>query len=161
MTQAPHWATERRKVSGLKDWPGNPRRFTEKGMADLKASMTRLGYIDPIAINADGTIIGGHARRKMLKELGLKEVDVRVPDRLLTEDEIREAVVRLNKNIAGTFDYDILANQFEVGELTDWGFTPEDLGVFAPAGIEDQGKLDELKPKEQITCPDCGHEFAA
>ena len=123
------WTTERRRVSQLKDYGKNPRRFTERGMADLKASMERLGYIDPVAVNLDGTIIGGHARKKTLKALGITEVDVRVPDRLLTEKEVEEAVVRLNKNIAGAFDFDILANQFEAADLMDWGFTPEDLGL--------------------------------
>lgn len=52
------WSTQRRKVSELKDWPKNPRRFTDKGMADLKASMTRLGYIDPIARFLDATLHG-------------------------------------------------------------------------------------------------------
>lgn len=135
------WRTEKRKVSDLKDWAKNPRRFTAKGMDDLKASMTRLGYIDPIAINADGTIIGGHARKKMLKELGLKEIDVRVPDRQLTDKEIEEAVVRLNKNVAGEWDFDALANNFDTQDLIEWGFAAEDLGI-------------TVEPTEGLTDPD-------
>lgn len=154
-----NWTTEKRKVSDLKDYAKNPRRFTEKGIADLRASMERLGYIDPIAINTDGTIIGGHARKKTLKALGLKEVDVRVPDRELTEKEIDEAIIRLNKNIAGEWDMDAIANNFEVEDLTAWGFAPEELGMFDPVGIDEQGKLDELKPKETVKCPECEYEF--
>lgn len=82
-----NWKNERRKVKDLRDNPKNSRRFTEKGMADLKASIEGVGYIDPIAINQDNMIIGGHARRKTLLELGIKEIDVRVPDRLLTDKE--------------------------------------------------------------------------
>lgn len=136
------WRTEQWPLSKLKDWPKNPRRFTEKGMADLKASMQNLGYIDPIAINTDGTIIGGHARKKTLKSLGIKEVDVRVPSVTLTEDQIKEAVIRLNKNIAGEWNFDDLANHFSSDDLIDWGFTAEDLGFeneekAEKAGIED------------------------
>lgn len=123
------WKTETWPISRLKDWPKNPRKFTPKGMDDLKASMTRLGYIDPIAVNTDGTIIGGHARKKMLKELGLKEIDVRVPDRLLTDREIEEAAVRLNKNVAGMWDFEALANGFDSQDLIEWGFEAEELGL--------------------------------
>lgn len=125
------WTTEKRKVSELKDYAKNPRRFTEKGMADLRSSLERLGYIDPIAINIDGTIIGGHARKKMLKELGLKEVDVRVPSRELTEKEVEEAIIRLNRNQAGEWNFDDLANHFNADDLIEWGFAAEELGLTA------------------------------
>ncbi len=125
------WATERRKLADLRDYPKNPRKHTEKGLADLKAGIASVGYIEPIAVNLDGTIIGGHARRKTLKALGLTEIDVRVPDRMLTEKEVEEAVVRLNRNIAGEFDFDMLAADFGMGELVEWGFTEEELGEIA------------------------------
>lgn len=140
MSEAVEWTTERWPVANLKDWPNNPRRITEKGLADLKASMTRLGYIDPIAINTDGTIIGGHARKRVLKEMKVKDVEVRVPSRTLTEKEIEEAIIRLNKNIAGEWSFDILANAFEQQDLLDWGFTPEEFGI----------PQDEEKPAKEV-----------
>lgn len=148
------WKTERWAVSKLKDWAKNPRRFTAKGMEDLKASMTRLGYIDPIAINQDGTIIGGHARKKMLKELGLKEIDVRVPDRMLTDKEIEEAVIRLNKNVAGEWNFDTLANEFNTDDLIEWGFAAEELGItVAPTeGLTDPDDVPE-PPAEPVSKP--------
>ena len=137
------WSTERRAVSALKDYGKNPRKFTEKGLADLKASMDRLGYIDPIAVNTDGTIIGGHARRVTLEALGLVEVDVRVPNRTLTEKEIQEAVVRLNKNIAGEWDFKVLEEAFDRVELIEWGFEKSEFNAFGSAGKTDP---DETPP---------------
>ncbi len=125
------WHTEKRKTASLKDYAKNPRQFTEKGMADLKKSLERLGYIDPIAINLDGTIIGGHARKQTLLALGLHEVDVRVPSRQLTPKEVDEAIIRLNKNSAGIWDFKILEEHFEQSELIEWGFEKSEFNAFA------------------------------
>lgn len=140
------WHTERRKVADLRDYPKNPRTFTEKGMADLKASLTSLGYIDPIAINLDGTIIGGHARKHTLIALGLHEIDVRVPDRQLTAKEVDEAIIRLNKNVAGVWDYKVLEDSFQKAELVKWGFEKHEFNQFAPT----KGNTD---PDEEVTIP--------
>lgn len=121
------WRNAKWKVSALKDHPHNPRQFTEKGMADLRDSIRNCGYVEPIAINTTGTILSGHARKKILMEAGLKEVDVRVPDRELTEKEEREVLLRMNKNTAGEFNFEILANEFEIEELKEVGFTDFDL----------------------------------
>jgi DNA modification methylase len=137
------WRTERRNVADLKDFPNNPRTFTEKGMADLKASLKSLGYIDPIAINLDGTIIGGHARRKTLLDLGLKEVDVRVPDQQLTDKQVEEAIIRLNRNTAGQWDFKILEDSFQQAELVDWGFDKSEFNAFAKPQAGDPETIPE------------------
>ena len=124
-----NWHTETRAVSSLKDHPQNPREFTERGMADLRASIKSLGYVEPIAVNTDGTILSGHARCKVLLEAGLTEVEVRVPERALTDAEQREVLVRLNKNTAGKWDMDILSDVFEIQDLKKWGFDDKDLGI--------------------------------
>ena len=46
----------------------------------------------------------------------------------LSKEEERELNIRLNKN-TGDFDMDILANEFDIEELTDWGFKHIDLDV--------------------------------
>lgn len=143
MTEPVQWATETWPVSKLKDWPKNPRRITAKGLDDLKASMTRLGYTDPIAVNTDGTIIGGHARKRVLKELKIKDVEVRVPSRPLTDREIEEAIIRLNKNIAGEWDFDMLANAFNTEDLIEWGFAAEEFGI-STAGTEGLTDPDDI-----------------
>lgn len=147
-----NWTTERRKVKDLRDNPKNPRTFTEKGMVDLKASINSIGYVDPIAINQDGTILGGHARRKTLLEIGIEEVDVRVPDRLLTPKQVKEALVRLNKNVAGEFNQQMLMDEFEQEELIDWGFQRSDFNSFAKKGKTDEDEIPEL-PAAPISAP--------
>jgi DNA modification methylase len=143
-----NWSTERRKVAELRDYPHNPRTFTDKGMADLKRSLESLGYIDPIAINKDGTIIGGHARRQTLLALGLKEVDVRVPDVQLTDKQVKEAVIRLNRNAAGVWDYKLLEEHFDQPDLIEWGFEKSEFNAFgAKEGLTDPDDVPEPPAK--------------
>ena len=77
------------------------------------------------------------------------EIDVRVPDRELSIDESRELNVRLNKNVAG-WDFDTLANNFELDDLLDWGFEKSelDLDLWMPEPEDDPGaqvdRADEL-----------------
>ena len=80
---------------------------------------------DPIIINKNNTVIGGHFRLKILKEKGINEIDVRVPDIELTEEQEKELNLRLNKNL-GEWDIDALSN-FDEDMLKDVGFTSEEL----------------------------------
>lgn len=121
-----NWKLKRIKVSELKEFNKNPRQFTTKGMEDLKKSISKFGIAEPIVCNNDFEIIGGHARKKTLEELGIEEVDVYFPDNKLSEKEIKELNIRLNKNVAGEFDFSILENEFEIPDLLEWGFEEED-----------------------------------
>ena len=124
------------KISDLKQAEYNPRRLTTKQYSDLKASLDKFGLVDPIIINSDNTVIGGHQRLKIVRELGASEVPtVRV--NLSKEDE-RELNIRLNKN-TGEFDLDILANNFDMEELKDWGFKDIDFGL----------NIDKINPQDE------------
>jgi len=113
------------EINSLNPAEYNPRQITKKQFEDLKASIDKFGLVDPIIINSDNTVIGGHQRLKVLRELGAKKIPtVRV--NLSKEDE-RELNIRLNKNTA-EFDLDVLANNFEIDELKDWGFKDVELG---------------------------------
>ena len=90
------------------------------------------------------TVIGGHQRLKICKELKYKDVDCVVLD--LSKEQERELNVRLNKS-GGEFDVDILANEFDIDELTDWGFKHIELGL----------NIDKLDAPENI---DTEHPFA-
>lgn len=87
------WQIEKRKIEDLKGYDKNPRKFTKKGLKDLKASLENLGDANIITINADNTVLGGHARLTVMKQLGYTEVDVKVPNRQLDEQEVKEIEV--------------------------------------------------------------------
>ena len=145
------WHNETRKISDLIPYEKNPRQMTEKGMADLKNSIDKFGIAEPIVINTDNIIIGGHARYYTIKNNGSEDVDCYIPDRKLTDKQVKELNVRLNKNIAGTFDFDILANEFELTDLIDWGFEEKELDL--SLWNKDDEKLDDVPevPKEAIS----------
>jgi len=116
---------EKIKLQELKLAEYNPRKMSDKQYKDLKASLEKFGLVDPIIINSDNTVVGGHQRLRIMRELGAEYVPtVRV--NLSKQDEM-ELNIRLNKN-SGEFDLDVLANNFEVDELKDWGFKDIELG---------------------------------
>lgn len=128
MTKKLLWSTERRKVQDLKDHPNNPRTLSKKSHEELLKSFEEFDYVELAAIDFDNTIVAGHQRVHIMLELGWheKEIEVRVPNRKLTNKEQKKYLLVSNK-VTGDFDYDILANQFEMEELFDAGFVEEDL----------------------------------
>ena len=71
------WKIKKEKLENLKFHELNPRKFTEKGLKDLKQSIKNCGDANIITINADNTVLGGHARLTVMKEMGITEVDVK------------------------------------------------------------------------------------
>tara|TARA_R110001592_G_scaffold361495_1_gene672285 strand:- start:1104 stop:1601 length:498 start_codon:yes stop_codon:yes gene_type:complete len=113
------------EINKLKPASYNPRQISTKQYKDLKSSVEKFGLVDPIITNKDFTIIGGHQRYKICKELKHKEIDCVVLD--LSKEEERELNIRLNKS-GGEWDFDLLSN-FEIQELKDWGFKEIELGL--------------------------------
>jgi DNA modification methylase len=119
----------------------NPRQISTKQYKDLKESVNRFGVVDPIIINKDMTVIGGHQRLKVCKDLKHTEIDCVVLD--LTKEEERELNIRLNKS-GGEFDMDILANEFDVEELKDWGFKDIEFGFNIDKIVEGNTEDDHI-----------------
>jgi len=138
------WFLEKRKISELHEYAKNPRILKKNDAEHLQKSLSTFGQCEPIVINIDGTIIGGHQRLRTMRKLKYKEVDVYVPDRTLTDKEVEELNIRLNKN-TGDFDFDILANAWELEDLIDWGFKPEDFDISPEPEGSDSGE--EAAPK--------------
>ncbi len=133
------WNLEKRKIKELHEYAKNPRQLHKYEAAHLQESLSKFGLCEPIVINRDGTIIGGHQRVRTLRKMGYKEVDVYIPDIALKEKEFAELNIRLNKNI-GSWDFDMLANAWDPIDLVDWGFTPEELHLDELPDIEGEGE---------------------
>ena len=100
--------TERRRLSEIFPAEYNPRKDLQPADEEWKniaRSLAEFGYVDPIIINQDGTIIGGHQRAKVLQAMGTKEVDVVVVN--LEKNDEMALNVALNK-IGGQWDLDKL-----------------------------------------------------
>jgi ParB/RepB/Spo0J family partition protein len=139
---------EKIKIEKLEPATYNPRQISTKQYKDLKESITKFGIVDPLIVNKNSyTIVGGHQRYKICKELGYKEIGCIILD-LNTEQE-RELNIRLNKN-TGEFDMDILANEFDIEELKDWGFKEIDLGLNIDKIPDDLSDKLELQYKLEV-----------
>ena len=108
----------------------NPRQLSESEFEDIKSSLTEFGFVDPVIVNTHksraNVIVGGHQRVKVWQAMGNKEVPtVTVSLPLAKEKELN---VRLNK-ASGSWDWDVLANEFDLDELLDWGFSESDFNL--------------------------------
>lgn len=147
------WHLEKRKIADLKDHPKNPRKISKEQQEHLKTSLQKFGLIDKPIINLDNMLIGGHQRKNALKKLKQKEVECNVPSRLLTEKEVDELNIRLNKNL-GEFDQDILQH-WDKDELISYGFLEEELPELLqvePEGEDEESEvLEPSKDEDAIT----------
>lgn len=142
---------ELRKVqlSELKPAAYNPRVPLKPGDPEYEAlalSIERNGYIEPIVVNSDLTIISGHQRRTVMMDLGRTEAEVIVVDIKDPERE-KAANIALNK-ITGRWDekalYDLLIDLEQAGaDLAETGFSTDDLQeLFTNIDLETQANDD-------------------
>ena len=121
------WHTEKRKVEDLTSYDLNPRILADFQAEQLTKSLKRFNLVEIPAIDIDDTLLAGNQRIKIMVVLGRgeEEIDVRVPNRKLTESEFREYNIRSNKN-TGEWDIDLLSNLDE-SFLSEIGFSSEEL----------------------------------
>lgn len=131
MSKPLSWSNETRTLSQLKPYAKNPRTLSASVAKRLKHSIEKSGYVEPIVIDADNTIVAGHQRYQILVSMYTDDIviDVRVPSRKLTEPEFKRYLISSNKD-HGDWDFDILADNFDVDDLLGFGFSETELGLF-------------------------------
>ena len=153
------WTNERRRLRDLVPWERNPREISKQEAERLGESLQEFGQIQTIAIGPENEVYDGHQRKlvwSILPQFGPDyEVDVRVSSRPLTEQERQKLVIYLHKGTVGEWDWDELANSFEVADLLDWGFDDAELlGDWGEEPTPDPGaqvdKAAELQEKWQV-----------
>jgi DNA modification methylase len=120
------------KIDKLKHAEYNPRKDLQPGDAEfekIKNSINEFGYAEPIIVNHDYTIIGGHQRAKVLKVLGYDEVDCV----MIHIDKTQEKALNIALNkITGEWDFAALSSLLD--ELKDSDYNIELTGFdFAEA----------------------------
>ncbi len=119
----------------------NPRKISDKQLEDLKDSIKRFGFVEPVVINTNqerkNIIISGHQRVRVAKDMSIKAVPCIEVN--LTPEKEKELNIRMNKS-GGEFDIDALKEFFEIGDLIDWGFEEEELNF----SIDAEEKDDEV-----------------
>ena len=140
--------TERVKISNVKTNPNNPRLIKDDKFKKLVRSIKEFPemlQIRPIVVDQDNIVLGGNMRLRACKEAGLKEVYIVKADQL-TEKQQREFIIKDNVGF-GEWDWDDLANEWDVDELEDWGLDlPVDLKAEELEAEEDDYEMpDEIK----------------
>jgi len=143
------------KITEIKTNPNNPRLIKDEKFAKLVKSIKefpKMMELRPIIVNAENIILGGNMRFKALKELGYTNIPNEWIKRAeeLTEDETRRFIIADNVGF-GEHDWDVLANEWDVSELEEWG-----LDGF-PFQIEEE--TTEQEDKQIETCEKCGKEI--
>ena len=137
--------------------PYNPRRELKPGSPayrKLAASLREFGLVEPLIWNeTTGHVVGGHARLRILKEMGMTEAPVSVV-RLSPEREKALNVVLNNREAQARFDpiklADLLEGLEELPELELTGFGASDLAALKLEPLKDLPPLVETGDVEVI-----------
>jgi hypothetical protein len=108
--------------------PTNPRIIKDDKFKKLVKSIEEFPEmleLRPIVVDANMVVLGGNMRLKACLAAGLKEVPIIVADKL-TDAQKAEFVIKDNVGF-GEWDWDLLANEWDVETLQDWGL---DVGGF-------------------------------
>ncbi len=157
---------KRIKGSQLRPNPKNWRTHSKEQQDAIKGILAEVGFAGACLVRQleDGSymLIDGHARTEVSGDAELPclvlDVTEQEADKILATYDPLGAMAGKDAEkldeLLKSFDMDNAAAQAMLDELArETGINPPD---FEPAGIEDQGKLDE---KQKATCPNCGHEF--
>jgi DNA modification methylase len=109
-------------INEIKPNPNNPRICKDHKFKQLVKSIQdfpQMLELRPIVIDENNMVLGGNMRLKACIEAGLKDVPVKQA-KDLTEAQKKEFIVKDNVGY-GEWDWDELANSWNVEELTDWG----------------------------------------
>jgi len=134
-------------IKDIKSNPNNPRIIKDERFEKLKKSIKefpKMMALRPMVINEDNIVLGGNMRLKALKELGYTELPDQWVKRAedLTEEEARRFIIADNVGF-GEHDWEMLANEWDTEELSDWGLDIPDV---------DYG-IDELEDGDEIELP--------
>lgn len=124
------WTTQQRKVKDLIPYEFNPRFMTEERKQKLIQSLERFNLVEIPVIDTNNVLLAGHQRVKILLELERHEevIDVRVPNRELTETEFKEYNITSNLPV-GFWDTDLLDEAFADIDLKALGLDVDKIEI--------------------------------
>ena len=145
-------------VGELKPAEYNPRKKLKAGDKEyekIKNSIEEFGFADPLVVNADMTIIGGHQRLTVATDLGYTEVPCAVVD----VDKVREKALNIALNkITGAWDENLLADLLQDIASADFdtgftGFEPPEIETLFNKVHSKDIKEDDFDVEEQLKKP--------
>jgi len=148
------------EIKSLNLNPRNPRQITTHDfnrLCEYIKEDPKFFEMRPCLVNkTEGTLIvyAGHQRIRAAKKLGWKNVPCIIEENV-SETIQKKRILRDNLH-AGTFDFDLLAADYEIPDLLNEGITLDEI----TSNLEDEPKKEEKEKKDNTKeCPQCGHIF--
>jgi len=110
------------KINKIKTNNENPRFIKDFKFQKLVQSVKEFPEmlkLRPVVVNKDMVVLGGNMRLRACIEAGLKEVWI-VKAWELTPEQQQEFIIKDNTSF-GEWDWDVLANNWDTKEMSDWG----------------------------------------
>jgi hypothetical protein len=128
-------------LSKLVHNPDNPRVIRDERFEKIRKSIEdfpdMLNFRTLVCVSVDDgkyMVLGGNQRLAAMRELKIKKAPIMLADHW-TEEQRREFIIKDNVGY-GDWDWDALANDWDVGELSDWGLD-------IPIGTDEEGPEEE------------------
>lgn len=141
------------KISEVKPNSINPRIIKDHKFHKLVDSIKEFPEmlkIRPIVVNSEMVVLGGNMRLRACNEANLKEVYILKADEL-TEQQQREFIIKDNVGF-GEWDWDLLGNEWNSGQLEDWGMDSFPFDIEGMPSDDDLiGEEKDNKPSIKIT----------
>jgi hypothetical protein len=153
------WPIKMMKVRDLVPNEDNPRTISAAKLEKLKNQILSVGFNTPPKIDNDGVLLGGNSRFRVLIAAGAGDLEIPVmyPPKKLTKKERQEIIVTDNVN-DGEWDFELLANDFEIQDLIDWGLPMSSIADHEPdVDLQVDDPSDAINNSEHLECPKCGY----
>jgi len=131
------------KLTDIIPNPNNPRLIKDDKFKKLVESIKgfpEMLSLRPIVVNDQMVVLGGNMRLKACKDAGLKEVEI-IKASDLTEEQQKEFIIKDNVGF-GEWDWDMIANEWDAEQVTEWGLDIPGF-VVEPEATEDDYEIPE------------------
>lgn len=151
--------TEKVKINEVRPNDSNPRIIKDDKFKKLVRSIQEFPQmleIRPIVVDENNVVLGGNMRLKACKEAGLKDVYI-VKAENLTEEQKQEFIVKDNVGF-GEWDWDALANEWDVDKLDEWGLDIPKILDSSEDDLKDLSSTIDNLYRIEIVCKDEEHQ---
>lgn len=138
-------------INEIKLNPSNPRIIKDDKFKKLVKSIQdfpQMLELRPIVIDENNVVLGGNMRLKACIEAGLKDVPVKQA-KDLTEEQKKEFIVKDNVGY-GEWDWDDLANNWNIEDLTEWGLDIPNFDNGDYSSKNEELNIDDIKDSMTI-----------
>lgn len=169
------------KISEIRPNADNPRIIKDDNFKKLVKSLKEFPImakkLRKVVVDENNMILGGNMRYRAIVEAGMKEVyieyftreDAAENNQLAKqldpnsvdksyEEQCREFVIKDNVS-GGEWDWDVLANQYDMVTLANWGLDVHEWNDDFNPAFDEKNTDNELQTKNKVICPSCHLEF--